>query len=134
MLSACLACLVVQAAPSGALDTAKNFLDKLLIADFFAVLAILLWLGAGVAAKVTTDSSVRARDHRERCLAFLSKSGVDVLAALGGCQLINDCRLHCKARLVAGRSRRALLVRRRHNYVATVLRERVDVFILRMWL
>ncbi len=51
----------MQAAPSGALDTAKNFLDKLLIADFFAVLAILLWLGAGVAAKVTTDSSVRAR-------------------------------------------------------------------------
>ena len=49
----------MQAAPPGALDTAKNFLDKLLIADFFAVLAILLWLGAGVAAKVTLDSSVR---------------------------------------------------------------------------
>ena len=67
-------CLYVQAAPSGALDTAKNFLDKLLIADFFAVLAILLWLGAGVAAKVTTDSSVRARALIESAVWLSSRS------------------------------------------------------------
>lgn len=48
-----------QAASPGALDAAKDALDKLLIADFFAVLAILAWLGLGVAAKVTLDSSVR---------------------------------------------------------------------------
>ena len=50
-----------QAAAPGALDAAKDLLDKVLIADFFAVLAILAWLGAGVAAKVTLDSSVHAR-------------------------------------------------------------------------
>ena len=49
-----------QAADPGALDAAKDLLDKVLIADFFAVLAILAWLGAGVAAKVTLQSSVRA--------------------------------------------------------------------------
>lgn len=49
-----------QAADPGALDAAKDLLDKVLIADFFAVLAILAWLGAAVAAKVTLQSSVRA--------------------------------------------------------------------------
>ncbi|KAK9822857.1 hypothetical protein WJX81_005185 [Elliptochloris bilobata] len=46
-----------QGAAPSALDAAKDALDKLLIADFFAVLAILAWLGVGVAAKVTLDSS-----------------------------------------------------------------------------
>lgn len=96
----------MQAAPPGALDTAKNFLDKLLIADFFAVLAILLWLGAGVAAKVTLDSSVRKHNSVHALLSLLAH----VFAALGGCwsdgkhgvqgllaaaKLGNDCSRKC---------------------------------------